>query len=312
MKLSFANNRARPAEWQERVRSKFLDLIHYDQIPSADWKILQSHEQQVNGLLQRRHVVQFGDWEPQPIYECLPDSSDWNGITVVSLHGHGDSVFDNPMYDYLQELPRLGYRCVTPILFGTMERQTHRVEDRFVTEYCREWILEADKLGVTLLALRLLDARLAYQFALSLDGVDSRKTGCAGLSMGGQLALYLAAMETDLPFSVSAGFLSTFEGSLIRARWCHCYSIRDWARWFDMPDLAGCIAPRPLLVLKGDEDPCFTEKNGVLESVKRVQEIYASVGAAERFQYRTYPGEHWLNSAVADQWIREEALRSTQ
>jgi pimeloyl-ACP methyl ester carboxylesterase len=309
MELSFTNRQVDPVAWQAHVRSKFLELIYYDQIPPLDWKVLQSDERQINGLTQRRHLVQFGEREPQPIYECLPADGQWNGMTLVALHGHGDSVFDNPMYDYLWELPGRGYRCVTPILFGTMERQTHSIKDRFVTEYCREWLLEADALGVSLLALRLLDARLAYRFALSLDGVEPEKTGCAGLSMGGQLALYLAAIETDIAFSVSAGFLSTFEGSLIRARWCHCYSIRDWPRWFDMPDLAGCIAPRPLLALKGDEDPCFTDKNDVLPVVKRVEEIYTALGAAGQFQYQTYPAEHLLNSQVADEWIREVVAR---
>jgi len=310
LKLSFANCQMDLEKWQTQVRSKLLELTYFDDIPKESWELTETTEKEVNGVLRRRHLVRYGDWEPQPIYESLPVSGKLNGITMVAFHGHGDETFCE-FYNYLTELPRRGYRFITPILFGHMERQTLPLGKCFPTEYCREWMLDADKLGVSLLAMRLLDSRLAYEFALSLSEVNPEKIGCIGLSMGGELAMYLAAIEPGIKFSISAGFLSTFEGFLMGKyggkRGCHCYSIRSWPKWFEMPDIVGCIAPRPLLALKGRTDPCFSTED-VEEAVRQVGKIYEACDASENFQYQTYPGEHCLNEDIADEWLRRFLL----
>ena len=304
--LSFDNNKENLNDWQNKVRNKFLELINYNNIPQNNWRILKTKEDSKEGVLSRRHTISYGDWHSQPIYELRPANGKLNGRALVIFHGHGDALNDS-IYDYVYELPRRGYVCVMPILYGTMERQTHPIVDcskGFFPEYCREWLLEADKIGVSLLGLRLLDARLAYQLALSLDDIDENRIGTVGLSMGGQLSLYLPAIETNIKCAVSAGFLDTFEGLLIRSRNCHCYSIRGWQQWFDITDIVGCIAPRSLLVLKGENDSCFFTKD-VEQASQKVERIYSIFKAKDNYSYRTYPGEHVLNIDVTDQWLRQ-------
>jgi len=210
-----------------------------------------------------------------------------------------------PIYDYLHELPHRGYRCVTPILFGTMERQTHSPGNSGATDHCRDWLIKADKLGATLLALRLLDARLALGVARQTEGFDPERVASLGLSMGGELSLYLAAVEPEIRCCVCAGFFSTFEGLLMEKRNCHCYSIRDWPRWFDMPDLAGRIAPRPVLIQNGRDDPWIGSKDAA-KAVRRLREIYKAFDAEEKVDYQTYPGEHCLHTELADAWLQQQ------
>jgi hypothetical protein len=84
--------------------------------------------------------------------------------------------------------------------------------------------------------------------------------------------------------------------------YCHCYNISDWPNWFDMPDIAGCIAPRPLLVLKGENDGCF-EADDVEFAAGKVGEIYEAARSPELFEYATYPGGHCLDLDRADAWL---------
>lgn len=303
MQLSFANRTTDPITWQQYVRAKLFELTQSDHIPQAYWRVLEVTESEVRGVLRRRHLIQYGSWPPQPIYELLPAGGELNGRTLIAFHGHGHEPFGG-IYVYLDELPQRGYRCVMPILFGTMERQTLGLGRKPPTELCREWLIEADRFGVSLLGLRLFEGWLAYQFALSLPGVDPRRIGSVGLSMGGQLALYLAAIEPAMRNCVCAGFLCTFDGLLIRKRNCHCYSIRDWPSWFDMPDIAGCVAPRPLLTLKGEDDACFFADD-VQEAADRVAEVYRAFGPVQNFCYATYPGKHCMNVDMADQWLQQ-------
>jgi dienelactone hydrolase len=106
-----------------------------------------------------------------------------------------------------------GYRVVMPVLYGKMERETKGLpyDPRAI---CASWSIDADALGTSLLGARLFDATLAYRFARQRPDVDGERIACIGLSMGGELSLYLAAIEPEIRVCVSAGFPSTF-GSLL-------------------------------------------------------------------------------------------------
>ena len=288
--------------WQEKVRSKLLDLIAYDRtFHDATLQILSSESGEVEGTLQTRYVAQSGSWQPQPIYALVPASGRLNGVTLVTFHGHGDDPFTG-IYAYVRELARRGYRVVMPILYGKMERETKQMpyDPRTV---CASWSIDADTLGTTLLGIRLFDGVLAYRLAEQLPGVDRERIASIGLSMGGELSLYLAAIETGIRVCVSAGFLSTFGSLLLERGNCQCYSIRDWPRYFDMPDIVGCIAPRPLQVQKGENDPCFDAQD-VADAFGQVQRIYAAVGQPQRAEYVTYPGDHCLHVDHAQAFLR--------
>jgi len=299
LSLSFRGHQGDHRQRRTEVLAKLLELIGYGRVPSGAVTADLSSEEVVSGLRRRRYLVTKGSWDPQPIYEVLPPHGH-NGATIVALHGHGNDPFSG-IYDYVYGLARRGYRVVMPILFGTMERETKGLKPDW-RDICREWSIEADVLGISLLGARLFDARLAYDLCLRLEGVDPGRIGCAGLSMGGELSLYLAAVEPGIRACVSAGFLSTFQSLLLRKRNCQCYSIRDWPRYFDMPDVAACIAPRPLQIQKGQDDGCF-EASDVENAFKHLQSVYERLGVTRACEYRTYPGGHILNQDSADEWF---------
>jgi len=300
--LSFEDFEGDPRDRQKAVLRKFLELIHHERTPSGqlDFELVESDEE--SGLVRRKYEASQEPWAPQPVYEFTNPELD-NGITLVALHGHGDDPFTG-IYDYIPGLAGRGYRVVMPILFGTMERETKGLRPDW-RDMCREWSIEADALGVTLIAARLHDAHLAYLLAMELEGVDRERIATIGLSMGGELSLYLTAIEKGIRACVSAGFMSSFGSLLLDKRNCQCYSIRDWPRYFDMPDIAGCIAPRPVLVLKGTDDPCLDPEDAE-QAFERLKDIYRRFDAADSCSYRTYPGTHCLNQDLADTWLREQ------
>lgn len=289
------------AGWQGKVRSRLLELIDYHRTPhDAEPEIVDATSSEIEGTHQVRYLVKPGSWEPQPIYALTPASGMLNGVTLITFHGHGDDPFSG-IYTYVRELARRGYRVVMPILYGKMERETRglRYDPRAV---CASWSVDADALGTSLLGARLFDGVLAYQLAMQLPGVDRGRVACVGLSMGGELSLYLAAIQPDIKVCVSAGFLSTFRSLLLERGNCQCYSIRDWPRYFDMPDIAGCIAPRPLQIQKGESDPCFDPQD-VANAFVSVQQIYGAYGQPENVQYVTYPGGHCLHVDRAEAFL---------
>lgn len=301
--LSFKNNlHLNAQEWQNQVRQKFLRLIHYDNIPVCEIDVQRSERIEIDSdITAVRHLVKYEEFPAQPVYELTSPQSQSDQKPLLALHGHGLDLFGDTIYAYLKELPKRGYRCYVPVLYGTMERQTLPVRFQEPTEFCREWQIEADGLGCSLLSLRLLDLKIAYELASKHTGIKSMPV--VGLSMGAELAFYFAAIQPDVTCCIGAGFFNTFEGLLINKRNCHCYSIFDWKKWFDMPDIVGCIAPRPLMVMKGREDPTMSEDD-VNRAVSELSHIYGHFEAESRLSYQTYPGGHILHIEIADQWLQ--------
>ncbi|XP_037462697.1 putative hydrolase YtaP [Triticum urartu] len=75
---------------------------------------------------------------------------------------------------------------------------------------------------------------------------------------------------------------------------------------FDAPYSVPLIAPRPLLLLNGAEDPCCPIA-GLQEPASRVAEAYEKAGSAEKFKFIVEPGvEHMLTANMvkeASEWF---------
>jgi hypothetical protein len=69
------------------------------------------------------------------------------------------------------------------------------------------------------------------------------------------------------------------------------WAVREVFRYFDTHDIAGLIAPHPLLVEMGVHDTCFyTEDQPV--SYERLRKIYEAAGVGEDLWADMHPGEH--------------------
>lgn len=94
-------------------------------------------------------------------------------------------------------------------------------------------------------------------------------------------------------------YVCTFRASLGSIEHCECNYVPGIARYFEMADLAALIAPRPLVVVTGRQDPIFPF-SGVEETVDTIRQIYAAAGAPERCRlvvgeggHRFYAPEAW-------------------
>jgi hypothetical protein len=74
-------------------------------------------------------------------------------------------------------------------------------------------------------------------------------------------------------------------------RHCACNFVPNIRLFFDMGDLAGLIAPRPLVIVSGREDPIFPQP-GVRKAYKEARRMYAGAGAPENLQLLVGEGGH--------------------
>jgi dienelactone hydrolase len=157
-------------------------------------------------------------------------------------------------------------------------------------------------LGRTLLGYRVVEARRAIDWLSARPEVDPKRIGMTGISGGGNTTFFTACLEPRIKAVLIAGYFNTFRDSVYSIYHCTDNFVPAVLRWFEMPDLVGLIAPRPLFVMQGDEDPIFPLK-GFTEGVRKAMEIYKLHGAPKNLDTHIYPGEHEWNGEKAIPWF---------
>jgi len=149
--------------------------------------------------------------------------------------------------------------------------------------------------GRTLVGERLWDLMRCVSYLSGRSDVDAGRIGCAGLSLGGEMAMWLAAMDTRVAACVSSGFLTTVAN--MRRGHCPCWEFDGLTEHFDFADVYILIAPRPLMCQNGRREP---RRGGFPVDVARgaFAEIHAAYGlfdAADRAVLAIHDAGHVID-----------------
>ncbi len=141
--------------------------------------------------------------------------------------------------------------------------------------------------GETFSSLRALDV-------LSADeAVDPDRIGVTGISGGGALSLYIAAIDERIKaVSVLCGISCQYDAIARRRLFGHCdcfYPLNYAGR--DICEYAALIAPRPAIFCFGDNDGLFHPAE-VRELGARTQRIFELYGKADHFRLLTHDCGH--------------------
>jgi hypothetical protein len=90
---------------------------------------------------------------------------------------------------------------------------------------------------------------------------------------------------------------------------CACNVVPGLYRFGEIYDLAGLIAPRPMLVEAGSYDPIFPI-NAVRKSVEKARRTYGIFGNAKNISADYFEGRHQISGRVAYDFLKEHALAS--
>ncbi|MHB0878196.1 MAG: alpha/beta hydrolase family protein [Anaerolineae bacterium] len=161
-------------------------------------------------------------------------------------------------------------------------------------------------LGYTLLAQNVWDGMRAVDVLAARPEVDESRLGVIGLSYGGTMAMHLAINDPRLSVAVVSGYLSTVRGDAITMRgggnFCGSQHVPELLRYGDIPDMAGLIAPKPLLIEAGQKDTCFIIEDA-RQAYAHLRTIYEAAGCGDRLAYDEHPNEHSWHGAVAWPWL---------
>jgi len=295
------------AAWQNRLRRRFCELLAFDARPRKAPSMRFMEEIQCNGYVRRRGYMLAADGLAVPVYVLTPDPAPAKKLPVcLCVHGHGPGKsisvglaqteaarqqLEDIQEDYAVQAVRQGYIAIAhdSRSFGELMLEEDYRKDGYSS--CSSVSMRSIHMGRPLNGQRLSDIMQLVDWAVAQKNVDPERIVITGNSHGGMLSLYAAALDKRIAAAAPCCYLCTFAGCLMDVFHCPCNFIPSLGTVCDMPDLAGLVAPRPMLVIAATKDPMFA----IDESRKAYQQtrrIYQDAGAAKELEFFEGAGGH--------------------
>ncbi|RDI69866.1 alpha/beta hydrolase family protein [Halopelagius longus] len=248
-----------------------------------------------------------------PFHLLLPSSADPPYPVVLALHGHAESGKDlaagvvesdadrrrvsEERRDIARQAVERGFAALAPDMraFGELARGREEGEEGSGStdggRACTRWQKTAQLVGRSLVGERVWDALRLVEFVERRPELDDDRIAVTGHSGGGMVALFSAALDERLSPAAPCASVCSFDHSIVPIDHCLCNYVPGVRRLGEIGDVAGLVAPRPLCVVAGDDDPIFPEA-GTRRAFDRIREIYRGAGAEEQCSLFVGEGGH--------------------
>lgn len=288
-----------------RLRRELADALSFEP-PSGDLPevtVLDSVSQP--GFVRHRIAYRASDGDEIPAFIFVPDHGGPHpGIVVFHQHAsqwhYGKSEVAGLAGDRWQAfgpaLALAGFVVLAPDSIAFEDRR-HNVVG--IDPHPDDWLQHYNEMayrlvrGDTLMRRVLRDAADAVSLLTSWDDVDRDRIGVLGHSYGGNTVLFHAAVDDRVRFGAASGAACSFRTRIgSRTPIEMSQLLPGFAARFDIEDLIRAIAPRPLLLVSGQED---TYSHDAPRLVQLASPAYAAQGTPAGLTSHHYPGGHQLD-----------------
>jgi dienelactone hydrolase len=320
--VSFRSDRIE--EWQNTLRSRFRERLGgFDMASDALNPVMLEERKTYPDFYRERIEIGTIEGLRMPVYILGPADGRVPTAAVVACHGHGygsreiaglkpdgsDNLVEPGIHrNYGVELAKRGLLVICPELIGFGDRRLEEDADKSPKESsCYRIAVALMMVGRTLGGLRIRETMRAIDYLISRGDVDASRIGVYGLSGGGLVAGFTAALDERVRAAVVCGYTNTFEGSILAMRHCLDNYIPGILQDAEMPDLLGLIAPRPFMLEAGRNDRIFPI-DSTLQAKERLETIYQAYGAEERFETFLFDGGHEVSGEISFDWMRDRLV----
>ena len=285
--------------WQPKAKNKLNELLcmplqRCDDQFTIEYRITRESFVETRFIFQSEEgfFVPCHFWAPKNISAPVP--------LVICLQGHTTGMHNSmgrPKYPDDEEKIKAGDRdfAVQAVKNGycalIMEQRgfgelggTEKGADCTMTSLMGLFI------GRTISGERVWDLQRALDVAEKHFEYDRTKVVCMGNSSGGTTAFFASCLEPRITHSMpSCYFGSSYY--YVETLHCACCFIPNLWLFFDWGDLAGLIAPRPLVIVSGILDHIIPHA-GTHMAFREAQRMYTGAGADDKLKLIIGEGGH--------------------
>ena len=231
---------------------------------------------------------------------CLQGHSSGMHISLGRNKYPGDEKFtSNGCRSFALQAVEQGYAALTIEQRCLGERKDVRPpENMEYTRGCHSPSMTSLLLGRTMIGERVWDVQRAIDLLETIEEVDNEKIGLVGTSGGGTTTFFSMCMDSRVKSAICSCYICSLKYSIGKIDHCDCNYIPGFLKYFDLGDLAYLMAPRPLVVVSGREDPIFPYP-GVQKAYSTIEKIYSDFYASQKVKLVTGDEGHQFYPELA-------------
>ena len=281
-------------DWQQMATKKLFALMMGGAKPD---RVLRSQEildvERPEGASYRLVELTFSSLPDRRVHAwmAIPNEPPEGGAAgVLALHGHGGTgsqvVHGEGLYAYGKRFAEAGYVVMAPDI-GSHDLQHE------------DW---------TLMGERTWDAIVALDHLADTPGIDASRLGTAGLSLGGETVMYVAALDERIRIAASSGWITTIEN--MKHNHCPCWDFPGLEENFEFSDIFSLVAPRPLILENGklERAPGGFPTELARKAAGEIQRAYAAFDNEDRLHLEVHDGGHVFSGKIAYPWFERVLL----
>lgn len=296
-------------EWKKNVSKKLNELIG-DMPEKVDPNLRIEYENETDLYYEKRFVFSSEAYCDVPCHLLIPKAGKTPFPVIICLQGHSTGMhislgrvkYENDSKsikgdrDFAIQAVKEGYAALVPEQRCFGERKHSKPDHVHRCVHCTSVAL---LLGRTMMGERVWDVSRAIDQLDNFPEIDSSRIGCMGNSGGGTITYFAACLDERISVAMPSCYVCTFKDSIGKIYHCTDNYIPGILKYFEMGDLSCLIAPRPIVVVAGLNDPIFPV-NAVKQTFNKISSIYKHCGASDKCKliignegHRFYSKQAW-------------------
>jgi len=307
------------ATWQTEKRAILRDLLGFHAFEDCENRLYTLDSEDCGAYTRTKMVLQTEAFVYMPFFVLRPKdvATGERRPSVICPNGHFNRAKESvaavrhepgvleDMADahthHAEDFVQRGYIAFCPDARGFGERAERATQGKYECS-CTQLNRMGIPLGRSALGMQVYDLVKLIDYIQTREDCDPARISAAGLSGGGMLSMYLAAVDTRVACTCTSGyFFGVLESRLRRNTHCDCNYVPGMWRHFDMGDIAALIAPRAFIVETGTQDDSNGDSGmeNVYAQVQITARAYQVANAPERFKHSVHDvGHRWVGTDV--------------
>lgn len=314
-----ATNREEWNTWRRSFRRKLANVIglsgmdaHMPATKPREMRVVKGPVEKLKGYTRHAFTIETAPGLWVPAFLLVPEGLDSPRPAILCSHGHGIGMNalvglteegkprqykKGYQHDFALQAVKAGFVALAFEQCGFGRRRDIDFnKEQNLWNHCEQPSKNALHWGLSMTGIRVWDAMRMIDFLQTRPEVQAGKIGMVGISGGGLVTQFTAALDDRVQAACVSGFCNRFADCILAIHHCIDNYVPGLGRLGDNDDVACLIAPKPLLIESGTEDNIFPIA-ATRAALRKLRRCYRLLDASDRIEADIFEGKHEFSGA---------------